>query len=106
MKNLRKQKKEVQKSLCIIENQEISLQKKWLRTQGLVSKCNDSSSYTSVLFLLHMPPGTRNLTSLAYNNMFLSIMKVIMIYQSHRVGLRVKEKNYMKNIRKIPPLWK
>lgn len=50
MKNLRKQKKEVQESLCIIENQEISLQKKWIRTQGLVSKCSDSSSYTSVSF--------------------------------------------------------
>ena len=50
MKNLRKQKKEVQESLCVIENQEISLQKKWLRTQGLVSKCSDSSPYTSISF--------------------------------------------------------
>ena len=95
MKNLRKQKKKFQESLCIIENQEVSLQKKWLRTQGLVSKCTDSSSYTSVSFLLHMPPETSNLTSLAYNNrnLFLSIMKVMMIYQSHRFGLGVKEKN-------------
>lgn len=108
MKNLRKQKKEVQESLCVIENQEISLQKKWLRTQGLVSKCSDSSPYTSVSFLLHMPPGTSKLTSLAYNNrnLFLSIMKVTMIYQSHRAGLGVKKKNHMKNVSKIPPLWK